>query len=335
MKIFFYSTVVLVCFFAFAAQSAVAPELLPVVDQVYGAQFEAAKTVVAAYIVAHPEDPDGYLLRGMTREWYQFCTFKRGSLDTVIMEDYEKARQLAEARLEREPNNLNYKMQLANAYVYVSKKQLDGGHKMQAGSSLKKAKNLMLEVLAKDPNNPEAFFAIGLFNYFSDNVPAGFKWLASLLGFKGDRKIGKDYIGRASQSPNLMKNDALYMLYHISARSEHDYEAALPYMAQLHNIFPGNYIFTCKKAEMEFRSKKIDEAKNDAQACFSSCDALGNDCHKGVAFINYYFMTDVSVKENDLIAGKQYYLKALATDIGEHKKTAAPKMAEWKTLFGI
>jgi tetratricopeptide (TPR) repeat protein len=242
---------------------------------------------------------------------------------------------LAEARLQKDPDNQTYKMQLANAYVYVSKKQLDGGHKMQAGSSLKKAKNLMQEVLAKDPNSPEAFFAVGLFNYYSDNVPAGFKWLASLLGFKGDRKLGKEYIQKASLSPNLMKNDALYMLYHISARSEHNYEAALPFMAQLHSAFPQNYIFTCKKAEMEFRTKRISEAKSDALACFSICDAMGNDCHKGAAFILYYFMTDTSVNENDLTAGKQYYLKALSTDIGEHKKTAAKKMAEWKALFGL
>lgn len=306
-----------------------APELLQALNQVYSGQFATANGLIAPYITAHPAESDGYLLRGIAREWYAYMTFKKATLDAQIMGDYEKARQLANTSLEKDPDNTENKIKLANAYVYVSKKQLDMGHKMQAGSSLKKAKNLMLEVLNKDPNNPEAYFAVGLFNYFSDNVPAGFRWLASLLGFKGDRRVGKDYITRASLVPNLTQTDALYMLYYIAARKEHDYAQATNYTQELVNRYPDNNVFRALNVEMLFRIKKIPEARAEFAVFESQCVALGAECNQSSGFLPYYFMTKTFLEETNMEMARQYYQKAIAFD-QKHDKGATAKLAEWK-----
>ena len=46
---------------------------------------------------------------------------------------------------------------------------------MQAANTLKKAKKIMEGVVAKEPGNADAYFAIGMFNYFAENVPSGLK----------------------------------------------------------------------------------------------------------------------------------------------------------------
>lgn len=334
MKKYFCLTIIFVCLSIFSAEAAVAPELLQALGQVYGGQFNAANGIISPYITAHPAESDGYLLRGIAREWYAYMTFKRATLDSQIMGDYEKARQLADAALEKDPDNTENKIKLANAYVYVSKKQLDMGHKMQAGSSLKRAKNLMQEVLGKDPNNPEAYFAIGLFNYFSDNVPAGFRWLASLLGFKGDRRVGKDYITRASLVPNLTQTDALYMLFYIAARKEHDYAQAANYSQELVKRYPDNNIYRALNVEMLFRTKKIPEARAEFAVFESQCNALGNECNKSTGFLSYFFMTKTSLEEKNMEMARQYYQKAMAFD-QKNEKGASAKLAEWKDqIFG-
>ena len=57
-------------------RAALSPELLGSVQLIYGAQATQARTIIQRHIDQHPNDPAGYILRGIADEWYQLTANK-------------------------------------------------------------------------------------------------------------------------------------------------------------------------------------------------------------------------------------------------------------------
>lgn len=324
-------------FFVFAfffcvnsVQAGLAQELTGAIESIYNANFTQANSIIGAFIAAHPNDPAGYLLRGMSNDWDLAVNDRDKSWNKKIMADYQKARMLAEDALETDKTDIQKIIILGNAYMYVSKKELDTGHKLLAGNSLKKSKNLMLEVLEKDPNNVDGCFAIGMFNYFADNVPSGLKWLANLLGFKGSRSTGLQYIKRAAESPNLSQGDAKYLLAYIYKNKEKNYGLALTYNDELRKQYPNNPIFLFDEAELNFKLEHYRAAQNSFENFIQYCS--GKPCSKNKFFSAYYFMASSHIKEKNFDKAKPYYLKAVELDTGNFKDRTA-EMKLWSETF--
>lgn len=309
-------------------------ELLGAVENIYAANFGAARSTISAYLAAHPDESYGYLLRGMTNEWDQLLNNKGSRLDANIMADYEKARQLAETKLDADPDNNDKKIDLANALIYVAKKQIDQGHKIQSGTALKKASSLMQDVIEKDPANAEAYFAIGLFNYFADNVPSGFKWLAAILGFRGDRNKGLSYIQKAATAPSLTQGDAKFMLVYIYSQKESNYAQALVYARELNARYPANIVFLFDHAEMLFRTKKITEARERFARFFESCSARQAQCPQKYEFLANYFVAWSYMDEKNHAMAKKFLESAIRLDTKKFKDRTAD-LKKWTQLAGL
>lgn len=292
--------------FSFSAQAEVSPELLKAVPNIYSGYFGSAKKTINAHIQAHPDDPYGYILRGMSNEWYQLLRNKGKSLNATIMADYQKARRLAEAALEKDKNSIDAKVALGNALMYISKKQIDSGHKMNAGSSLKKSKNIMMEVIKKDPNQTQAYFAAGVFNYFSANVPSGFKWLATLLGFKGNTATGLSYLKKAASQPTLSQGDAKFMLMYLYSQKLGQYKTALQYAQSLHAQYPNNHIFLFDAAEMQHRTGDKVNARQNFEKFLEYCEKNKGRCSQRYRFLANYFMTWSYMDDKDYANAKKY-----------------------------
>ena len=318
----------------FSAYAEVSQTLLGAVQQLYNSNFSSAKKTADNHIAAHPDDPAGYLVRGMANEWYQLARNKGKTLNKKIMSDYQKARRLADAALKKDKNNLDKKVMLGNAYVYISKKQIDTGHKMQAGFSLKQAKNLMNEVLASNPGNQDANFAVGLFNYFAASVPPGFRWLANFVGFKGNRAKGLSHLQKAVSTRSLTQNDALYMLFYIYGRKEGAFSTGLNYASRLYKSFPSNKVFLFNYAEMLFRTKKIQESRGKFQEYFDYCGSHKNYCSRNFLFLSNYFMAWCYMDEKDYAGAKGYLIQAKKLDKKKYKSRTTD-IKKWSKKAGI
>jgi len=269
-------------------------------------------------MASHPNDPMGYLMRGITNEWYQLVKNKPG-LNNSILDDYTKAKDLAETALASNPNNLDLQVTLGNAYMYMAKKYLDAGKKLKAGNTLKKAKKIMLEVIEQDPNKSEAYFAIGMFNYFADNVPPGFKWLAALLGFSGDRAKGIEYIKKAASASHLTQGDAQFMLYYIYSRKEVNYPIAQTYAEQLHKTYLNNPIFTFNLAEMKLRNKDYEESRALFGHFMQFCAQSEKQCSPKYNFLSNFFMAWSYMLQHKNDEAKPYVIKARELDTKSYK----------------
>lgn len=314
-----------------AARAQVAPDLLQAAHLIYNVEFAQSQGLIEKHISLHPHDAAGYLLRGIANEWRQYALNKGDSLNATIMEDYQNARRLALEAQEQDVSSVDKKILLATAYVYVAKKQIDTGHAGQAALSLKKAKNLMLEVLAVDAKNPNAAFAIGLFNYFADNVPSGFKWLANLLGYKGDRVLGIAQLKQAATANTLTQGDAQFMLLYILSRKERNYSGALVYAQKLLQRYPNNPVFLFNVAEMQFHTKQIVSARESFNKFFSFCEQNKGGCSQNFLYLANYFMTWSYIDERNYARAKPYLEKSQTLDTKRYKDRTAD-LAKWSEL---
>lgn len=314
-------------FLSFQVHAAIPSELQSSIDQIYNGNFSAADATIASYISSHPQDAAGYLMRGISREWNQSINNKGKSLNSQIAADYEKARVLSLEAWEKDENNVDKKVMVGNAYMYVAKKQLDMGHKLLAGNSLKKSKNLMLEVLEKDSGNANAYFAVGLFNYFSANVPAGFKWLAEILGFTGSRAVGLEYIQKAASVPNLAQGDASFMMVYIYKNKEKNYKTALAYDLQLRQKYPNNPLFLFDEAEIYWYQKSPRECRESLNQFLTYCSA--HACAQQKLFLSHYYLTKIYLDEKAKDKAKENLEKAVKLDTGKDKEITA-NLRQWE-----
>jgi len=162
-------------------------------------------------------------------------------------------------------------------------------------------------------------------------VPSGFKWLAKLLGFKGDRHKGLALLKQAAKSPTLTQGDAQYMLLYILSQKEGNYPAALVYAQKLHNRYPNNPVFIFDIAEMQFRTKKIAPARKNFTKFISYCEKNKGRCSQDFRYLSNYFMTWSYIDEKDYNNAKIYLEKAKELDNKRYKDRTSD-LKKWTKL---
>lgn len=302
------------------AKAAMPAELAQAVEQIYNVKFESARATVNTYINRTPRDPAGYIVRGMLNEWDQVVNNKKKALNAIIMADYQKAVDFGEQALEKSPEDAGKMIMLGNAHMYLAKKYVDNGSKMRGGGELKKAKELMLAAIAKDPNNYDAYMALGVFNYFSANVPSGFKWLAALLGFNGNKADGFNYLKKATENKNITQGDAGFLLVYIYSVKEKNYGAALQYNTMLKTRYPDNPAFQYETGELLFHQKNYAQSISTATNFLGFCKSKGQGyCSKKYLFMANHVIAKSHFKQGNIAVIKPFVDEAIKYNEDQYK----------------
>ena len=297
--------------------SPIAPELIKAKDAIGNANFSSAQNTIAAYIQANPRDPYGFLLRGILQDWQQIVTGQYTALNGKILADFDQARILAQVASDEDHNNLEKKIALGHALMYVSKKMIDQGQSFRAGGYLKRAKDIMTYVQLQDPNNREVDLPLGVFNYFSANVPKNLKWAASLLGFSGDAQLGLSQMQRASAYNNFSQFDAQYLYMYTLFKHEHNYAQAQAQNEILRKRYPANPEFEFVNAEIVYRKKDYKQALVVLQKFDEMCQI--NHCAKRYVFMSHYWQADAAKHLKDDVVLVQQIAQSLAADNGKEQ----------------
>jgi tetratricopeptide (TPR) repeat protein len=297
------------------AQANSPSELSNAIGLYMNGDFTQALSQIEAYIGTHPNEATGYLVRGMCREWEQMSLNKKN--DGLSLADYQKANGLAQLALEKNPGDWDAKILLGNTFMYVAKKQIDSGSKLTGGGTLKKSQGLMNEAITQNPNAFDAYLALGIFNYFSENIPSGFKWLAMLIGFKGDAAKGITYINKAASSPNLTQGDAEFMQLYI-AHKKKDYPRALQVSESLSSKYPGNLKFLNYLIQYQQRNKAYAASRESFTKYAALCQSAG-PCNKENDFLANFFVAWGYMEEKNYQEAKPYVLTAVRLNPGKFK----------------
>lgn len=154
----------------------------------------------------------------------------------------EESRVRAEKILKEDPGNLHGKYTIGalegilGSFALTIERSYKGA--LDHG---KKAYQLHKEIIEEEPDYYDAYLTVGVYEYVVDNLPWYIKWLAVIVGYRGDEERGFRYIQKTAEEGVFADLNARVVQMVLFVREER-YEEALSRATELHQQFPRNYI---------------------------------------------------------------------------------------------
>jgi len=231
-------------------------------------RFGEADAAWQALAELDPEDPTAPLRRVETALWRLINDDGATGNDAVVRENAKHAIRLAEARLDRDPDDAVARGAKGQALVHLAR--LDGirGNYLKAGRQGERGRQELQKALAQRPDLDDSRFLLGLYEYYAGVMPGFLKWV-SWLWFvpKGDSAEGLRALERVAAGTSDHAVDARFILMNI--RSYHaptDLRYALETGRALHARYPDNALFHSELVEVLLLSGLYDEAIASARA---------------------------------------------------------------------
>jgi len=216
-----------------------------------------------------PESPLGYLLEADASWWKIYLTegdlvdpdvFEaRSEATTPYDEDFKRSDELAIRKAEihlhaHQDEAGNY---FSEGLAYGLRSQLEAlrDHALATARAGKKLRNLSLEALKLDPNLNDAWFGVGLYNYFVDTLPTYVKMLRFLIMLPGgDRVEGLRQMEQAMNKGQLVAAEARFHLgKNYSRPFDRQYARSLELFRQLQRQYPHNPLWDLLVGSVELR----------------------------------------------------------------------------------
>ncbi|MDQ6707499.1 MAG: DUF3808 domain-containing protein [Acidobacteriota bacterium] len=164
--------------------------------------------------------------------------------------EIQKAMSLANAQLEKNPNDTSALYDLGVAYALKSNYDfLVRKAWKDALSEATAARKLHNKVTGIDPSNYDARLVQGVHDYVVGSLPWTFKALGFLVGFRGDKDLGIRTLEEVSKKASHNAVDAQILLCALYRREGHP-KKALPLLADLVRRYPRNYLLRFEQAQM-------------------------------------------------------------------------------------
>jgi len=240
-------------------------------QDLYNLQFDDAHKTFTQWQQQHPDDPLGpvsdaaaYLFSEFDRlhilqiEFFaqdkNFQTQHSLAPDPASKRNFDaeldKAQQLADAKLSRNPNDSNalyasvLMLGLRGDYIALIEKRNLAGL-----SYMKKARALAERLLRVDPTCYDAYVAVGVENYMLSLKPAPVRWLLELGGAEADKATGIKDLRLTAQHGRYLLSYARLLLA-VAALRDNDRTAARDLLQQLAQTYPNNHLYAQELASL-------------------------------------------------------------------------------------
>jgi tetratricopeptide (TPR) repeat protein len=151
----------------------------------------------------------------------------------------------------REPDRAEAWFYLGAAYGSRVQYNAQRGEYFAAARDGKRIKTSLEQAISLDPALYDAYFGIGLYQYYADTAPAVLKMLRWLLLLPGGNKVeGMKQMLQARERGTLLKAEAAYQLHLIDIWYEHKPDEALGLLGELRAHYPHNPIFVLNTAHV-------------------------------------------------------------------------------------
>ncbi|HXG34578.1 MAG TPA: tetratricopeptide repeat protein [Bryobacteraceae bacterium] len=249
----------------------------------YNMDYERARQTFQSLAQDFPDDPAGYAYLAMTCWVEELAGTQELSIDRFAASDFfvenpqyrpeisprtetefrrltQEAIEKARRRLEHDPRDRAARFLRGLAYRNLASFEVSLKRSwwaaFRAGA---KAVRDHRELLRSDPEFHDARLSTAVYDYVTGSLPWSVKWLAFLLGYRGDRERGKRELELAAQKAPLAGDDARVVLVLIYTR-ERNYTKALEHLEELHRKYPDNYLVHLDMAGMTLRMGAADRA---------------------------------------------------------------------------
>ena len=206
-------------------------------DLLYQGRMEASLQRLAQLGQQHPQDPLLAYLQALAMVW-KVEQLGTESLDKELLRRVDHAVALADERLRVEPRDTRALMARGAAHGVRSRYHFLRLHRTGAARAGVHMREDMLALREMEPDNADALFGLGLYDYYADVLSPFAKvmrFVARIPG--GDRRRGLDLIEKARPSA-WHDAEVLAQLYDIHAFWEHKPDRALAEARALRRRYP-------------------------------------------------------------------------------------------------
>lgn len=227
-------------------------EAAAVIDLFYNLEFEKAMAAAEALSRRHPDHPIGPFYRSIV--FYQrFLSEDPRRQETLDAFERESAAAVAAAEiLERfRPAEGLYFLGAAKGFrarVLAAQRKY-----LRAIPEALSAVRHLEKAVAIEPEFTDAYLGLGMYHYFTARLPAGAKPFAYLVGVRGSREKGLDYLRRAASGPGPARWEALSMLSAVHTL-ESDWEQADAILKELMERYPRNPLYRMRRTYVALRA---------------------------------------------------------------------------------
>jgi hypothetical protein len=219
-------------------------------DLLYDGQPAAAQARLQELARSYPDDPVPVYLEALVLAWIVEQQPQSTALDRTLEQAADRAWTAADARLRADPDDVRALFARGAASGVRSRHHLFRARRAEAARTAVQMREDLLAARARDPQDADVQFGLGLYDYYVDVLPR----FARLLRFfsrlpGGDRARGLAAIEEAAQASMLHGVEARVQLYEIHAFYEDDPDAAAADMEMLAARYPGWPLWGLKLAE--------------------------------------------------------------------------------------
>jgi tetratricopeptide (TPR) repeat protein len=227
--------------------------LVRVYDDILDARFDQVEAGLQRACGAAPREACEVL--AATATWWRILLDPDSrALDQQFATEAAQAIQSTEAWAVREPQNAEAHFYAGAAYAARVQWRVLRDAKLAAARDGKRIKLALERAIALDPDLDDAYFGIGLYQYYADVAPAGAKMLRFLLLLPGGNKTeGMARMKRARAQGRLLQGEADYQLQILYLWYERRADLAVGLLDSLHARYPGNPLFAAQLADVQDR----------------------------------------------------------------------------------
>lgn len=247
------------------------------IDQMMDGDFDRAVEVFRQIEKADPESPLGYLLEA-DANWWRIYLVGGNLIDPDVFEAISEATtpydpdfrrlndlaiQRAEARIRAHQNEARNNFYEGLAYALQARLDALRDHVLATARSGKKVRNLSMTALKLDPNLRDAYFGLGVYNYFVDTLPGYVKMLRFLILLPGgNRELGLKQIQDAMDAGEIVNSEARFHLAkNFSRTNERQFSKSLELFRQMEQQYPHNPLWRLLVGSLEIRMGQTEQGE--------------------------------------------------------------------------
>ena len=230
-----------------------ADALVRVYGDILDARFDQAEAALTqARKMAPPEACD--VLAATATWWRILLDPDSHALDRRFTAEADEAIRSTEAWVAREPQSAEAHFYAGAAYAARVQWRVLREERLAAARDGKRIKQLLERAIALDPDLDDAYFGIGLYQYYADVAPAAAKFLRFLLMLPGGSKTeGMAQMKRTRARGTLLQGEADYQLQILYLWYEKRADLAVDLLVSLRDRYPGNPLFAAQLADVQDR----------------------------------------------------------------------------------
>lgn len=215
------------------------------IDLIYRLRFSEADAYFQNMIAADPDNPAGHFFLAMVGWWRVLIDLDDRSHDEALYELLQRCIDVCDRRLDQNPDDFDAIMFKGGAVGFRGRLRGDRHEYMRAARDGLRSLPLLKKSRQLEPTNKDILFGQGIYNYFADVIPEKHPIVRPVMLFlqDGNRELGLQQLREVAREGRYARAEALYFLAQIHRLFEEDHKAALPYLEQLHALYPENALF--------------------------------------------------------------------------------------------